>query len=228
MYVLSVSRPVSITDRTVFMIRHGVTAIGITTVGLYPTESAYTYTDRRLLETLSSTRHVPGICSYPGKPHPLRGVLSSTSQWLAGFKTPCLSHCDSSCDSGQPIGMSYRFRSLPTGRRSSASGVSDVKENFKVVVRIRPSLDREIKARATKCVSCDNVNQTVTIVKPSERRPASASSSRLLSIDADDFGQRLSIMDKMNSHIFTYDSVFDPGLVGSRNFLERIGDEFKI
>ena len=91
--------------------------------------------------------------------------------------------------------------------------MADVKENFKVVVRIRPSLDREFKARATKCVTCDNVNQTVTIVKPSERRP---SSSKLLSIDADDFGQRISLMDKMNSHSFTYDCVFDPGSGGRR------------
>ncbi|XP_062507660.1 uncharacterized protein LOC134184072 isoform X2 [Corticium candelabrum] len=106
--------------------------------------------------------------------------------------------------------MSYHHKSLSTGRRSSLGGVAmaDVKENFKVVVRIRPSLDREFKARATKCVTCDNVNQTVTIVKPSERRP---SSSKLLSIDADDFGQRISLMDKMNSHSFTYDCVFDPG-----------------
>ena len=101
--------------------------------------------------------------------------------------------------------MSHRLR------RSSVTGVNDVKENFKVVIRIRPSLDREVKARATKCVSCDNVHHTVTIVKPSERR--SVGSSRLLSIDAQDFGERLSIMDKMNTHSFTYDSVFDPGLV---------------
>jgi hypothetical protein len=111
--------------------------------------------------------------------------------------------------------MSYHLRSLPTGRRSSVSGASDVKENFKVVVRIRPSLDREVKARATKCVSCDSVNHTVTIVKPSERNSDIGSRSRL-SIDAQDFGERLSIMDKMNTHCFTYDSVFDPGLADSR------------
>eukprot|EP00118_Oscarella_pearsei_P004764 m.20793 g.20793 ORF g.20793 m.20793 type:complete len:1170 (+) comp28085_c0_seq1:96-3605(+) len=100
---------------------------------------------------------------------------------------------------------------MATRRRPSITGrgvpSGDIKQNFKVGVRIRPSLAREKKAKSVQCVAWDSANDTVIISKPSERRSGSSS---LLTIDVSDFGERLSVSDKFNTQSFTYDQIFDP------------------
>ncbi|XP_064386094.1 uncharacterized protein LOC135334732 isoform X2 [Halichondria panicea] len=84
-----------------------------------------------------------------------------------------------------------------SGRKDAAKG-----DNFRVAVRVRPLIAREIKSNTGECVLVSPEGNAVTVNKPESRR-------RQSQIGIDDFGE-LVRSDTNNTHNFFYDIVFSP------------------